>query len=120
VATRRGDHGRAKRLLGESLALSKRLGNTTSVAECLETLAELARVLGDFRRAARLWGAAGALREAAGSTWAPVERRLHEPYLTAARSGMDEADWMMAWEEGRAMPLEDAIAYALEDAEERA
>jgi hypothetical protein len=45
---------------------------------------------------------------------------MHELYLTAARSRMDDADWTKAWEEGRAMPLEDAIAYALDDAGERA
>jgi hypothetical protein len=32
---------------------------------------------------------------------------------------MEEADWTKAWEEGRAMPQEDAITYTLEDAEER-
>ena len=32
---------------------------------------------------------------------------------------MDEADWTKAWEVGRAMTLEDAIAYALGDTEEQ-
>jgi hypothetical protein len=43
---------------------------------------------------------------------------MHEPYLADARTGMEEGEWMAAWEEGRAMTLEDAIAYALEDTEE--
>jgi tetratricopeptide (TPR) repeat protein len=120
VATRRGDHGHAKALLDEGLVLVRKLGSMEAIAECLETLAEVAGALRDPRRAARLWGAADALREATGSPWLPLESRLHEPYLTAARSGIDQADWTMAWEEGRAMPLEDAIAYALDDAGERA
>jgi hypothetical protein len=66
-----------------------------------------------------LLGAADALREVTGSPWAPLERRLHDPYLAAIRSGVDEADLGAAWEEGRAMTLEDAIAYALEDTEEQ-
>ena len=118
VATRRGDHWRAKTLLEESLILSRRLGSMVNVAECLETLAEMAGTLGDAPRTARLWGAADALREAIGSPWMSFEKSLHEPYLADARTGMDEADWRAAWEEGRAMSLEDAIAYALEDAEE--
>ena len=120
VATRRGDHGRARTLLGESLALSKRLGSTFSIVEHLESLAELTGVLGDPRRAARLWGAAGALREAAGTPQPPAERRLREPYLIAARSRMEEADWTMAWEEGRAMTLAQAVDYALEGVGDRA
>jgi len=116
VETRRGEHGRAKTLLGESLVLSRKLGSKVNFAESLETLAEMAAALEDFPRAARLWGAANTLREVTGSPWLPLERRLHEPYLAAARSGMDEADWTRAWEEGRAMPQEDVITYALEDA----
>jgi predicted ATPase len=120
VATRRGDHGRAKTLLEESLVLSRKLGSIATVAETLETLAEMAGALGDAPREARLWSAADTLREVTGSPWMSFERRLHEPYLETARSRMDEANWTKARGEGRAMTLEDAIAYALEDAEERA
>jgi predicted ATPase/class 3 adenylate cyclase len=119
AATRRGEHGQAKTLLEEGLVLSRKLGSIVNVAECLETLAGLAGALGDFPRAARLWGAADALREVTGCTWLSSERRLHEPYLEAIRSRSDQAVWTQAWEEGRAMTLEDAIAYALEDMEER-
>jgi predicted ATPase/class 3 adenylate cyclase len=119
LATRRGDHRRAKTLLEESLVLSRRLGSMVNVAECLETMAEMAGTLGDAPRAARLWGAADALREATGSPWMSFEKSLHEPYLAAVRSGADEADWRAAWEEGRAMTLEDAIAYVLEATEEQ-
>jgi hypothetical protein len=96
------------------------LGSTFSIVEHLETLAELAGDLGETRCAARLWGAASALREAAGTPQPPAERRLREPYLIAARSGMDEADWAMAWEEGRAMTLDQAVDYALEGVADRA
>jgi hypothetical protein len=33
---------------------------------------------------------------------------------------MDEADWTMAWEEGRAMTLAQAVDYALEGVGDRA
>ena len=114
VETRRGDHGRAKTLLEEGLVLSRKLGSMVNAAEILETLAEMAGALGDSTRAARLWGAADALREVTGSPWAPLERRLHEPYLDVLRSGVDEADWRVAWEEGRAMTLDQAVDYAME------
>jgi tetratricopeptide (TPR) repeat protein len=119
VETRRGEHGQAKTLLGKDLLLSRKLGSMVNVAEGLETLAEMAAALGDFPRAAQLWGAANTLREVTGSPWLPLESRLHEPYLETARSGMDEAAWTKAWEEGRAMPQEDVITYALEDAKKQ-
>jgi hypothetical protein len=96
--------------------LQGEMGVKASIAEGLESLAGLAGALEDYRRAARLWGAADALREAIGAPWPPLERRLHEPYLEAIRSRCEEAGWTKAWEEGRAMTLEDAIAYALEGA----
>jgi predicted ATPase/Flp pilus assembly protein TadD len=117
VATRRGDHGRAKTLLEESLVLSRKLGSMGNIAEGLETLAEMSEALGDAPRAARIWGAADALREITGSPWLPLERRLHEPYLESARSRMDEADWTKAWEEGRTMTLDEAISFALQEEE---
>ena len=120
VETRRGDYGRSKTLLEECLVLSRKLGSMVIFAEGLETLAEMAWASGGGPRAARLWGAADALRELTGSPWMPLERRLHEPYLADARTGMEEGDWRAAWEEGRAMTLEDAIAFALEDTEEQA
>jgi DNA-binding NarL/FixJ family response regulator len=36
--------------------------------------------------------------------------------IAAARAQLDAATWEAAWAEGRAMSLEQAIAYALEDA----
>ena len=110
-----GEHERARALLEESLVLNRELGVNRNVAECLEVLAEVAGGREKNRRATRLWGAAQAWREATDNPWLPFERTLHEPYLAAARSRMDEADWAEAWEEGRTMSLEDAITYALED-----
>jgi hypothetical protein len=47
----------------------------------------------------------------------PFHRELQEPYLSATRSQLDEAAWQEAWAEGRAMTLEEAICYALEEEE---
>jgi predicted ATPase/class 3 adenylate cyclase/Tfp pilus assembly protein PilF len=113
-----GELERAGALLEESLALHRELGLNRDVAECLEAMAEVAGGLGEERRAARLWGAAGALREATDNPWLLFERKLHEPYLAAARSRMEEAEWGEGWEEGRAMILDEAISYALEGEEE--
>jgi len=46
-----------------------------------------------------------------------VMPRIYERYQAAARTELGEATWQEALTEGRAMPLEGAISYALEDAE---
>ena len=45
----------------------------------------------------------------------PGERALQEPYLEGARSQLDVTSWQEAWAQGRAMTLEEAISYALEE-----
>ena len=110
-----GDHERAEALHEESLVLCRELGDKLIGSESLEGLACAAGAKGEAERAARLFGAAEALREAVGYQQAPRERALREPYLAAARSRVDEAAWAAAWEEGRSMEFEDAVVYALED-----
>ena len=65
-------------------------------------------------RAARLFGVVAALRETSGEVLSPAERSVQERHVAIARAQMDETAWQAAWAEGRAMPLEQAIAYALE------
>jgi hypothetical protein len=55
------------------------------------------------------------LRESIGASQPPDERTLLEPLVEAARSRLDEAAWKTIWEEGRAMTLEEAVSYALEE-----
>jgi DNA-binding NarL/FixJ family response regulator len=68
---------------------------------------------GATQKAARLFGAAQALREATGFLLEPALRALAEPYLVGARSQLEEDAWTEAWEEGGAMSMQTAIEYAL-------
>ena len=43
-----------------------------------------------------------------------LDETAGEPYLAAARSQVGDKAWAEAWEEGRSMIFEEAIAYALE------
>jgi hypothetical protein len=68
------------------------------------------------RRAARLLGAADALLEASGIANAPTVHRVEiERNVAALRARLDETAFAAAWAEGRAMSLEQASAYALEE-----
>jgi predicted ATPase/DNA-binding SARP family transcriptional activator/DNA-binding CsgD family transcriptional regulator len=115
----KGDHQRSEPLFTESLLLCKDLGDTITGSESIEGLACAAVTDREVERAARLFGAAQALREAAGYQLATRARSLREPYLTAARSQVSEAVWTTVWESGRSMTFEEAVGYALAKAETR-
>jgi predicted ATPase/DNA-binding SARP family transcriptional activator/DNA-binding CsgD family transcriptional regulator len=108
-----GDHGRVLVLVEEGLGLLRKAGDRQHFADCLEIMAGSAGAGGMPRKAARLWGAAGALREEIGLPLQPENRKVLDPYLAAARSGLGEAAWQTALAEGRAMPPERAIEYSL-------
>jgi non-specific serine/threonine protein kinase len=82
---------------------------------CLLGLAALAAQEGGPERAARLWGAAAALREAHGLHLPALLRARSEGYAAAARAQVGEAAFAAAWAAGRAMTLEQAVADALEE-----
>jgi hypothetical protein len=64
-------------------------------------------------QAARLLGAAEALRVATHVPVPPVDQTDYERTVAAARAHLDEATFAAAWAEGRAMTLEQAIDLAL-------
>jgi predicted ATPase/DNA-binding CsgD family transcriptional regulator len=110
-----GDRGRALALHREGLALCKDHGDRAAAAAYLEGLACEAATAGGARRTATLLGKARALREAVDYKLLPAERAMHEPYLRAARSHLDEASWGAALAEGRAMTFGGAVEYALSE-----
>jgi tetratricopeptide (TPR) repeat protein len=118
VALGRGEHPQAAALFAEALTLFRDLEDLVTIAECLEGFAGVAGMRGEAERTARLYGAADSLRQYLGAPLLPGDRPRHEHYLAAARSLTNEAAWEAAWEEGRAMPWEAAVSYALEGAEE--
>jgi len=110
-----GDHARTMSLSSESLRLCEEVLDPLGVTVSLDTLAAVSGERGEVRRAARLWGAAEALREAIGIPQPSEDKRMLEPFLEGARSRLDEAAFQAAWEEGRTMTEEQAIALALEE-----
>ncbi len=115
VALLRGDSERARALYAESMQAQREIGAKLTAPENLLGLACVAAARREAERAARLFGASEALPEAMGAPLEPGERAPQEPYLAAARSKLDEPSWQEAWAEGRAITLEEAISYALEE-----
>jgi predicted ATPase/DNA-binding SARP family transcriptional activator/DNA-binding CsgD family transcriptional regulator len=97
----------------EALLTSRNIGANVQTIEALEGMASLAGATGEATRAAHLWGAAEAAREADGIALSPGEQALHEPYLDSVRSRLGETTWEEALAKGRAMALEEAAEYAI-------
>lgn len=89
-------------------------GYRAAMAHQLECFAFIAVTQRQAERAATLLGAAEALRAAIGSEMTVFERREYEPAVAQLRTHLDEADFVRAWAAGRALSLEDAVAYALD------
>jgi predicted ATPase/class 3 adenylate cyclase len=110
VACRQGDLPRASELVVESLTIRAAQGNRTRIAECLEGLAMAAE---SSEGSARLLGAASVLREAAGTPIPLAERSDHDALIEKVRRALDPTEFQAAWEQGRAMSLDQAVAHAL-------
>jgi tetratricopeptide (TPR) repeat protein len=119
AALLKGSSEQAKALFAESLGLQRELGDKLTAPNTLEALASAAAAQGEAERTARLYGVVEKLNEVMGTPQDAGEDALSEPYFAAARSQLDEATWQEAWAEGRAMTLEEAIFYALEEEEAR-
>lgn len=115
VAMREGDWMRAVARLGESLEVRREIGDMGGSAWCLERLAEVALARERPEKAVRLFGAAAALRASIGSVIDPVDQPEYERRRTSLRAELGAQRSAAAWDEGRAMTLEQAVAYALED-----
>jgi len=113
VALGQHDLERASMCCVESLRLLRDLKNTNDIADCLVGLAGVAREQGQAARAVRLCGAIEALLERIGAVLERAERAAHDRTIAAARAQLDAATFAALWAEGRAMPLEQTIAYAL-------
>ena len=82
------------------------------VSDILECIAGLAGVAGSHHEAARLFGAAAALRERTGEVRFQIYQAGHAASLAALRDAMGEEDFDCAWAEGAALSTDEAIAYA--------
>jgi predicted ATPase len=115
VAMRERDWERAIARLRESLEVRKEIGDKGGSAWCLERLAGVFMVRKQEERAVRLFGAAAALRASIGSVIDPVDQAKYKTNLSTLRAKLGKERFTAAWEEGRAMTMEQAIAYALQN-----
>jgi hypothetical protein len=116
VACELGEFASARTLHEECLVIDRELGDKWGIAYSLEGLAAVAAALGSSLRAAHIWGAAEQLREEIGAPLPPNERPRYDRRVAVARAALrDDAAFERAWQEGRALTIEQGIALALSD-----
>ena len=112
VALVERDTDKAAADLDSALRLANALGDKAGIIVCLVGSAEVAAQRGELARAARLLGAADGLSEELG--FAPNPGRLEQEQRARIENALrDDAALVTAQTEGRALTLDDAVAYAL-------
>jgi hypothetical protein len=111
VARESGDLHVAKEAYRKLIWKWKDFGQFAAVAHQLESFAFIARQEGEAERAARLLGAAEALREIIRVPMRDDEHVEYQKEIASLRNQMDTPAFTAAWAEGRAMDLERAVSY---------
>jgi len=112
MALKQGDYERAATRLAESELALEEPRSAFGMLN-LDLLAAAVSMRGDHERAARLFGAAEAAREAADVSVLPSTRADYDRGVAAARAGLGEAAFDATWAEGKAMPPKLAVELAL-------
>jgi predicted ATPase/DNA-binding CsgD family transcriptional regulator len=113
VRLERGDAAGTLGPIRESLALRREIGDAWGIAGCVEGLAWASALQGAPEWAARLFGAAEALREVVGMSHLPGLRANYERAVAVARTQLDDATFGAAWAEGRSLTPNQAIDESL-------
>jgi tetratricopeptide (TPR) repeat protein len=115
AALTRKDYPAARSFYARSLEHAEAIGERRSIAECLEEMAGADAAAGLEWRAAVLFGASQAMREALGSPILGPDLARIEQTVAAVRLALGEEPFAAAERRGRAMPEAEAIAFARSD-----
>jgi len=84
----------------EGLQLAERLGEKECIASILMTFGYTAWPLGQYEQAAKLFGAAAGILNAAGFSLAPRDQSSFEENVAIVRAELGERKFLTAWRQG--------------------
>jgi len=113
IAYGEDDFVTARSHFAQVLTTAQELGDKKIISYSLDGFAALVVERGESERAARLSGAAEHLRESIGFEIEPAERRFRDTYTSKLKTKTDEDEYTKAYEHGRKLKLNEAIALAL-------
>jgi predicted ATPase len=114
IAQHEGNYERAESQFRSSLTMFRRLGNRRGMAECMAGLAGLKARQGKAEWGAVMLSAAETVLKVTGGAWWPADRVEVEANQEFLRSALGEVELSAAQKKGRAMTLEQALAFASE------
>jgi predicted ATPase/DNA-binding SARP family transcriptional activator len=117
LAVLQGRFQEARSMLQEKLRIDRNLGFTAGTVSMLLHSAALAAAEGQIGRAVRLWAATAALRSRLGITLPRRDQVQVDHDIDLARATLGPEAFASAWEQGEAMPLDDACLLALQTPE---
>ena len=112
VARREGRLDDAAPLLAEAIAILCRYRALNAAIHCLEELGRVALDRADSRRAAVLFGAATAFREATARTISAADRKDLARDVDRTRAGLPRSSFADAWARGLAMTFDEVTEFA--------
>jgi predicted ATPase/class 3 adenylate cyclase/DNA-binding CsgD family transcriptional regulator len=112
VAIAQGEPEQGERDAHDALVRAAEVEAYLFIPNILECVGTLAGEAGSHREAARLFGAAEAIRQRMGATRFKIYDSGYEASVAAVRNALGDEDFDSAWAEGAALSTEEAIAYA--------
>ena len=116
IHVKQGDWSLGQAALREALTLAQQLDSKYEVALALISIGDAAQAKGNAVRAVHLYQASKNILDSIG-VWRQDDESELEQKLAASRATLDESTFAQAANQGRAMTMEQAIAYALDDQE---
>jgi predicted ATPase/class 3 adenylate cyclase len=113
---RQGDIQQARTLFVDSIRGTHKAGMTIAVIYAVEGLASLHVIQNEAKYAAALFAWADVMREQVGDHRPLVEQASVDKDLAVIRSQLDDAEFENAYNTGRSMTVEQAIAFAEQSA----
>jgi hypothetical protein len=107
------DFSGAEKAFTESLRIGRTRGIPWLAATDLEGLAGVAAGQGEAELAARLYGAADAIRVSSGTPVRPSHQDIYDRGVTAAKTSLRQDEFARAYQQGRTTPAEQMIASIL-------
>jgi len=115
VEMQRANFARAQELFVEGMNINRAANRDWRVLEFLAALAELASAQNKMERAATLTGAVEALLEQQALNLTPADRKTFDHYAAKTRALLGDVEFSSMLERGRAMSLQAAAEYALDE-----
>jgi predicted ATPase/class 3 adenylate cyclase/DNA-binding CsgD family transcriptional regulator len=112
VAIAQGEPDQAERDAHDALTRAAEVEAYLYIPDVLECLGTLAGDADSHREAARLFGAAQAIRQRMGAARFKVWDADYEASVTALRNALNDNDFDTAFAEGAALSTDEAVAYA--------